>query len=330
MSTSDHINEREIRIPAQLVDGSLFQEFVVDREEIERMVRRTELMSNSRITLSRFQKLISTVCTCSEHKGMTVQETASLLFEKCQTDDHFGQTIMLKAWNMIAEIILKCGALPSGREFVIYKAFVDIAERTYGWKELITEEGKEDSTGPTLCFETKSPNHALDEFKNMVTRSCTLLLQSRARGYERPRCKTDACSVLTPAQRTDPICVNRFMDYHAWCIDSENNILDYPIEDIESEHWTRDVVYRPFDAEHVSLIYEDLIFFAKQTETYIDTISLMSEKEKVEAIENNSFPKRNCLWRAMALKNKDPERYAVVIGSLGFKQADGSIFWEYG
>ena len=78
------------------------------------------------------------------------------------------------------------------------------------------------------------------------------------------------------------------------------------------------------------MIYEDLIFFAKQTETYIDTISVMSQKEKVEAIENNSFPKRNCLWRAMALKNKDPERYAVVIGSLGFKQADGSIFWEYG
>ena len=100
--------------------------------------------------------------------------------------------------------------------------------------------------------------------------------------------------------------------------------MDYPIEDIVSEYWSNNVIYRPFefDAEHVSLIYKDVIEYAKQSHQYIDEIRHMTEEEKLNAIENNTFLKKCCIWRAKALRDRDPTQYSMVIGSLGFKQAD--------
>lgn len=47
-------------------------------------------------------------------------------------------------------------------------------------------------------------------------------------------------------------------------------------------------------------------------------------------IKNDTFPENFCLARATTLRQVNPTKYVVVIGSLGFVQEDGSIFWEYG
>lgn len=155
-------------------------------------------------------------------------------------------------------------------------------------------------------------------------------LENMSRGFSRPRCRSDAFNALRGSQREDPNCISRFMDLHIWCVDDQNNILDYPIDQIESWYWTDDVVYRPFDAQHVRMIYDDVMHFAKRNETYINVISKMSQEEKMKAIEENTFPKKNCMWRALALQNSDPLKYSIVFGSLGFRQRSGKIFWEYG
>lgn len=155
-------------------------------------------------------------------------------------------------------------------------------------------------------------------------------VESMSRGFTRPRCETDLFNTLRGSEREDPRCISRFMDLHIWCVDHQNHILDYPTEQIESFYWTNDVVYRPFDAKLVAMIYNDVIHYAKKCETYINLISKMSQEEKMKAIKDNTFPERNCLWRALALQNSEPSKYAVVFGSMGFRQENGEIFWEYG
>ena len=155
-------------------------------------------------------------------------------------------------------------------------------------------------------------------------------IESMSRGFIRPRCHNDPFNILHGSEREDPHCISRFMDLHIWCVDNENNILDYPPEQIDSLYWSDDIVYRPFDAKLVALIYNDVIHYAKQCETYKNTISRMSQDEKMAAIQDNTFPKRNCLWRALALQESDPSKYALVFGSIGFRQSNGEIFWEYG
>ena len=42
-------------------------------------------------------------------------------------------------------------------------------------------------------------------------------------------------------------------------------------------------------------------------------------------VENTGF----CMYRSIYLASKN-DKLKVVYGSLGFKQADGSVFYEYG
>ena len=118
-------------------------------------------------------------------------------------------------------------------------------------------------------------------------------------------------------------------DYHAWCVDERGNICDYPIDQVQyGERSTKDVVHRPWDAcvmaEALPEIdkLNDLAFFNK----YPDIPMSMW----LEMINKDEFPPQNCYARAKILRDSNPEKYALVIGSLGYRQRDGSIFWEFG
>jgi hypothetical protein len=313
-------------IRRQFVDGIMYHEYVVQPKELEKYARYLMEWPEVPWSMHKFRKFVSTVCAVADQKN---EDVAKSLFERCR-NIVFTDELMQQAWNIVAEIIIKCGALPDRREISIYKEFIKIANSTYDWKKLSSEKDKDDSTGPSLMFDVYQSN-PLNELSTLLMNCLqTVERESEARGFKGPRCLTDECSILVGSQRNDARCVHLFRDLHVWCVDEKNNILDYPIEDIESEYWSNDVVYRPFDAEHVSLIYKDVIEYAKQSHQYIDKISHMSEEEKLNEIENNTFPKLCCIWRAKALRDRDPTRYSMVIGSLGFKQADGNIFWEYG
>ena len=47
-------------------------------------------------------------------------------------------------------------------------------------------------------------------------------------------------------------------------------------------------------------------------------------------IENGTFPVNHCYARAKILRDSDPTRFALVLGSLGYRQLDGRVFWECG
>ena len=119
------------------------------------------------------------------------------------------------------------------------------------------------------------------------------------------------------------------MDLHAWCVDEEGNVCDYPdAQNQHGDHATSNIVRRPWDAHMVAeaLPHIDKLYQEKFLRLYPDT----SSEKWIRMIHFNTFPKHNCTARAKILRDSQPEKYALVIGSLGYKQHDGTIFWEFG
>ena len=122
---------------------------------------------------------------------------------------------------------------------------------------------------------------------------------------------------------------NMVMDLHAWCVDEEGNVCDYPDDQNQhGAHSTANIVRRPWDA---CVVAEALPHIAKHyQEKFVDRFPNTSSEEWIPVIHSNTFPTRNCFARAKILRDSQPEKYALVIGSLGYKQCDGTIFWEFG
>ena len=150
----------------------------------------------------------------------------------------------------------------------------------------------------------------------------------------RPRCMLDDFITFEEAQQNpnDYVVIKQIQDYHAWVVDEKNEIHDYPVTQIGRNclKWTEDVVYRPWDIEHVSVAYPAILELQNSSSTYVFEVEPLSHEQKSEMIQSNSFPINNCLARATTLRDINPRKYALVIGSLGFRQEDGSIYWEFG
>ena len=122
---------------------------------------------------------------------------------------------------------------------------------------------------------------------------------------------------------------NMVGDLHAWCVDDLGNVCDYPDDQNQhGSHSTKTIVRRPWDAHVVS---EALPYIEEHCKRdFFDACPKKSNEEWVHQIQSNTFPIRNCFARAKILRDSQPEKYALVVGSLGYKQCDGSIFWEFG
>ncbi len=122
---------------------------------------------------------------------------------------------------------------------------------------------------------------------------------------------------------------NMVSDVHVWCVDVFGNVCDYP--DDQNQHGdkaTKTIIRRPWDANMVTEAlphideFNEKIFFNKNPD--------ISNEEWLLMIESNTFPLKACYARAKLLRDSNPKEYALVVGSLGYKQNDGSIFWEFG
>jgi len=125
-------------------------------------------------------------------------------------------------------------------------------------------------------------------------------------------------------------------DYHAWCIDDKGAICDYSSEQLmsQSNHGTSDIIRRPFTAHEIPkmLAHCDQIYDAYLEGMVADYGGDVEEAEKalLSIIDTPLFPSGNCYIRAKLLHKSNPRKYSLVIGSLGFRQADGTIYWEWG
>jgi hypothetical protein len=124
-------------------------------------------------------------------------------------------------------------------------------------------------------------------------------------------------------------------DYHAWCVDDVGSICDYEPEELMTnvEYGTMDIVRRPFTAHEVSkwIVTCDAAYDAYMQASANRYGTMKKAQEMMlAAIKESRFPLKNCYIRAKVLYESDPKKYSLVIGSLGFKQEDGRIHWEYG
>ncbi len=119
------------------------------------------------------------------------------------------------------------------------------------------------------------------------------------------------------------------MDFHAWCVDENGLIHDYPDHQlIQGKYGTHDVVRRPWDMRVVIAAMPHIEQMTKVE--FFDKNKHVSTDQLLFMIKNNTFPKDNCYPCAKLLRDSDPSRFALVLGSLGYRQADGRVFWKCG
>lgn len=122
---------------------------------------------------------------------------------------------------------------------------------------------------------------------------------------------------------------SNYEDYHSWCVDEKCIVCDYPIHQLNDgvENGTNNVIYRPWNAH---MIVEWLPKLDKIYDKFMKDNTHNTMEQLMKSIDNNEFPTGNCYIRAKLLHLSNPKKYALIIGSLGFVQEDGTIFWEYG
>jgi hypothetical protein len=124
-------------------------------------------------------------------------------------------------------------------------------------------------------------------------------------------------------------------DYHACCIDKQGVVHDYDpkIIMLNVNFGSTDIVCVPFTGD----ISERLVHCDKTYDAYLQGMTAKfggdiedAKKALLSIIHTPFFPRKNCYICAKLLYESDPQEYSLVIGSLGFRQADGKVYWEYG
>lgn len=143
------------------------------------------------------------------------------------------------------------------------------------------------------------------------------------------RCKIDDLAFSGPGNSLG------MDDYHAWCIDKQGVVHDYDPKILMKnvKYGTTDIVREPFPGD----ISARLVHCNKTYDAYLQGMTAEfggdiedAKKALLSIIHTPLFPPKNCYIRAKLLYESDPQEYSLVFGSLGFIQADGKIYWEYG
>lgn len=101
------------------------------------------------------------------------------------------------------------------------------------------------------------------------------------------------------------------------------------------DHQTEHIVRQSWDASIVTEIKPILDQRHKEWSNMHFVINKERPREEMieslmKAIALNTFPEGNCYHRSSLIHGSNPDKYTLIIGSLGYKQADGRIYWEFG
>ena len=109
------------------------------------------------------------------------------------------------------------------------------------------------------------------------------------------------------------------IDAHMWLEDKDGNVLDYDDASLKnaSMYGTTTIVRKEFP-KHLQM---EVFPYIREAQLFL----LQRGLDEDFMIRTPGF----CWVRALLEKRKH-KNYKVKIGSLGFVQADGSVFWEYG
>jgi hypothetical protein len=124
---------------------------------------------------------------------------------------------------------------------------------------------------------------------------------------------------------------NQF-DCHSWVEYDDGTILDY--DDISlskiSMLGNLDIVRTPFPLE---LTLELLPYVKKNINRLLEIFEKMDREEQEQFLDKVMNQPGGCIYRSYFIKAaliKQGKKCKIVYGSLGFKQTNGTIFYEYG
>lgn len=119
-------------------------------------------------------------------------------------------------------------------------------------------------------------------------------------------------------------------NFHAWCVDTAGNVVDFPDEMLKhGKYQTDEIVRRAWDVRLVAFHLPELE--RRSLEFRKDPFRRSMSKEEFEKMAwKNTLPLYFKYERAKAIRDSNPEKYALVVGSLGYRQSDGSVFYEFG
>ena len=141
--------------------------------------------------------------------------------------------------------------------------------------------------------------------------------------------KTDIDDIYDPE--------DNHIDLHCW-IEHNGEIKDYPTKQLKaiSPYGTDNIVYVPFPIELQLKLLPIIQGHYKEQKNIIgrcsieDGIPVKHMKAHMEtALEDISTEIGQCSTRAQSYKEKHPKA-KLRIGSMGFKQTNGNIYYEYG
>lgn len=125
-------------------------------------------------------------------------------------------------------------------------------------------------------------------------------------------------------------------DYHAWAVDRNNVVYDYPIEQLQfGAYATSDIVRRPWDASLTTVALPYVVIRSRcdvgmNRSKVCEKYNTTDSEDLLKEIHGGEFPHWMCYQRAQLIRDSDPDEYAIVLGSLGYRQPDGSIVWLCG
>jgi hypothetical protein len=124
---------------------------------------------------------------------------------------------------------------------------------------------------------------------------------------------------------------NQF-DCHSWVEYDDGTIDDY--DDISlskiSMLGNLDIVRTPFPLE---LTIELLPYVKKNINRLLEIFEKMDREEQEQFLDKVMNQPGGCIYRSYFIKAaliKQGKKCKIVYGSLGFKQSNGTIFYEYG
>ena len=118
-------------------------------------------------------------------------------------------------------------------------------------------------------------------------------------------------------------------DLHFWVEDESGKIIDLDKKQLmkQSMFGTEDLVYQPFSKE----IQNDVIKYWRKK--YTAFCKEIPYSKQLKFLYGKDTIKQNCQLRALYRERRAKQKgikLKVVAGSLGFRQPNGDIFWEFG
>ena len=126
------------------------------------------------------------------------------------------------------------------------------------------------------------------------------------------------------------------LDAHMWLEDQNGNVFDYDDETLKniSAYGTLKIVRKEFPKDLQKQLVPYILQIQENVRKNFGLDSLCLDSRPLLSQLFNTVP-GHCFMRAtMELKkmkkNNPKNQYKVKVGSLGFVQPDGHVFWEYG